>query len=61
MAGELKENEDVYERIDKFHAHLDICSQCEHHPFNLCSTGAQLLREAATGAKGGKQKWQLNK
>lgn len=43
--------EEVYARIDKFHAHLDICSQCRNYPFGLCSTGAQLLREAAAGAE----------
>ena len=32
--------------IDMFHAHLDICSQCENHPFDLCPIGAMLLREA---------------
>ena len=41
--------EGVMDRIDKFHAHLDVCSQCEHHPFELCPIGASLLREAATG------------
>lgn len=39
----------VYERIDMFHGHLDKCSQCRDHPFGLCSTGARLLRYAATG------------
>jgi len=39
----------VYQRIDKFHAHLDICSQCRNHCFDLCPIGARLLREAATG------------
>ncbi len=43
--------QEQYARIDKFHAHLDICSQCEQHPFNLCSTGARLLKEAATMCK----------
>jgi len=33
--------------IAEFHAHLDICSQCENQPFNLCPTGAALLKEAA--------------
>lgn len=37
----------VHQRIAKFHAHLDICSQCEQHPFALCSIGAKLLKEAA--------------
>ena len=35
--------------IKDFHAHLDVCYQCEHHPFGLCRTGARLLKEAATG------------
>lgn len=47
-----EDNTTVYQRIDKFHAHLDICSQCYHHPFALCSTGARLLEEAATIKKG---------
>lgn len=38
-----------YCKIDEFHAHLDICSQCRNHPFGLCSTGAKLLKEAAIG------------
>jgi hypothetical protein len=29
--------------INAFHAHLDHCSQCMNHPFNLCSEGAKLL------------------
>ena len=24
---------------DNFHAHLDVCQQCEGHPFELCATG----------------------
>lgn len=43
----------TYQRIDKFHAHLKICSQCERHPFDLCPTGAVLLKEAATGPEVG--------
>jgi len=39
----------VLQRIDKFHAHLGECSQCERHPFDLCPKGALLLRWAATG------------
>jgi len=35
------------EAIDKFHSHLDVCEQCRNHPFGLCSTGAELLRDAA--------------
>ncbi len=40
---------DVLERIKKFHAHLDVCSQCRNYCFFLCPTGALLLKEAATG------------
>lgn len=39
----------ILQRIDKFHAHLDVCSRCRNHPFGLCSVGARLLEEAATG------------
>jgi hypothetical protein len=28
---------------DNFHAHLDICPQCEGQPFQLCATGKSLL------------------
>lgn len=45
-------NDDVYARIDKFHAHLDVCEQCERHPFDLCAEGARLLKEAALGPEG---------
>jgi hypothetical protein len=31
------------EWADKFHAHLDVCRQCEQHPFELCRVGAALL------------------
>ena len=37
--------------IDKFHAHLDVCAQCRNQCFNLCPTGAKLLKEAATYQK----------
>jgi len=40
------------EGTDRFFAHLDICSQCRNHPFDLCPTGARLLIEAATGSTG---------
>jgi len=42
-------SETRYQGIAKFHAHLDICSQCRNHTFSLCSVGAELLKEAATG------------
>lgn len=32
-----------------FDEHLDHCEQCAHHPFDLCSVGAVLLRQAAMG------------
>ncbi len=38
--------------IEEFHAHLDICSQCRHHPFGLCVTGATLLKAATLGPIG---------
>jgi hypothetical protein len=41
--------EGISGRIKKFHAHLDVCSQCERHPFDLCPEGARLLKYAATG------------
>jgi hypothetical protein len=33
---------------DAFYNHLDVCAQCEKHPFDLCVTGARLVRAAAT-------------
>ncbi len=27
-----------------FHAHLDNCTRCYDRPFDLCGTGARLLR-----------------
>jgi hypothetical protein len=33
-----------------FHQHLDVCSQCAEHPFNLCQEGARLLEVAGTKA-----------
>lgn len=35
-------------RVELFHAHLDACTQCREHPFDLCSVGAPLLKAAAT-------------
>ncbi len=43
--------------IAEFHAHLDICSQCEQHPFALCPTGAALLKTAAIGAPPIERRW----
>ena len=42
----------ILDGIDKFHKHLDVCSQCRNHPFGLCPIGAKLLKEAATGSNG---------
>lgn len=30
----------------EFHAHLDVCRECEEHPFNLCAMGHRLLNLA---------------
>lgn len=32
-----------------FHKHLDVCSRCRNHPFNLCPAGNVALLQAATG------------
>lgn len=32
---------------EAFHRHLDGCAQCRADPFDLCLTGAVLLRAAA--------------
>lgn len=29
-----------------FNRHLDTCRQCQDHPFDLCSNGADLLSKA---------------
>jgi len=39
--------ETVIDRIKKFHKHLDVCKQCNNHPFDLCAEGAKLLKDAA--------------
>jgi hypothetical protein len=39
----------VEEKTKLFHNHLDVCDQCREHPFNLCSTGDKLLKDAASG------------
>ena len=43
--------EEIRYRIDKFHAHLDICIQCRNHPFDLCKEGTRLLMYAVTGIR----------
>ena len=37
----------VKSAAENFHEHLDVCSRCEQHPFNLCPLGARLLQESA--------------
>lgn len=32
---------------EAFHRHLDGCFTCREHPMNLCSIGAELIRDAA--------------
>lgn len=39
------------EQIDRFHAHLDDCSQCRNNPFALCPIGVTLIHEAAWGKR----------
>jgi hypothetical protein len=34
---------------DVFHAHLDVCPQCEENPFTLCPAGALLLLSSTGG------------
>jgi hypothetical protein len=29
--------------VEAFHAHLDKCAQCRHHPFDLCPIGGGLF------------------
>jgi hypothetical protein len=36
-------NDYLRSAADKFHTHLDVCEQCEQHPFNLCAIGHELL------------------
>lgn len=38
---------DPGDAIDRFHAHLDVCVQCLHRPFDLCADGAVLLQAAS--------------
>lgn len=48
---------ELLEAAEAYHAHLDVCEQCEQHPFDQCPEGARLLLaagEAATGIKGAK-------
>lgn len=33
--------------MNKFDNHLDECSQCANHPFDLCEIGVKLLEETA--------------
>lgn len=29
---------------EAFYAHLDVCRQCEAHPFDLCPVGQDLIK-----------------
>ncbi len=31
---------------DIFHAHLNVCPQCEKHPFDLCPVGKKILDDS---------------
>jgi hypothetical protein len=31
--------------VDDFHAHLEVCKQCEEHLHNLCPTGVELINK----------------
>lgn len=33
-----------------FHKHLDVCKRCRDNPFDLCQTGAALLKATALGS-----------
>jgi hypothetical protein len=37
---------------DHFYAHLDVCRQCEGHPFQLCPVGDKLLRAVGDSQPG---------
>lgn len=37
--------------IDAYHEHLDVCEQCEQHPFNQCPEGMKLLIAAGRAAQ----------
>ena len=34
--------------VDRFHAHLAECPQCERNPFDLCPDGRKLIERAGT-------------
>lgn len=40
-----------------FHQHLDVCTQCRNHPFNLCEEGVRLLRGSAKMVHFGQVAW----
>lgn len=41
-----------YLPMEAFNSHLDGCTRCRNHPFNLCAVGAQLLERAAAPSNG---------
>ena len=40
--------EKVMSEKNPFHVHLDQCEQCEKNPFDLCHTGAFLIKVASS-------------
>lgn len=44
----MDNTDETMKKINQFHEHLDVCKQCENHPFDLCPIGANLLKSAAT-------------
>jgi hypothetical protein len=41
---------DQQRAVNAYHDHLDVCTQCEQHPFNQCPTGQELLVAAGKEA-----------
>jgi len=38
-------------RAARFHEHIDVCKQCEQHPFALCEVGRALLEGTAVDSR----------
>lgn len=43
----MKDETGKNEKMDAFHAHLDVCKQCREHPFELCAEGRKRLLKFA--------------
>lgn len=41
-----------HQQSDRFHEHLDVCKQCEEHPFDLCPTGQKIMADLAKSLEG---------